>query len=114
MDVALVATQREQLLRQQLTIKRGSATISNTGSVELNQQPSKKQASGGNGGSGTEESNRLISDDNNRMEEERPIRTRVLQLQVKMHGTLQATQICLKRKGVLDLVTSTGAHTKAI
>ena len=38
--------------------------------------------------------------------EESTIRTRVLQLQVKTHGTLQATQICLKRKGVNDLYSS--------
>ena len=31
---------------------------------------------------------------------------RVLQLQVKMHVTLQATQICLKRKGVNNLYSS--------
>ncbi len=79
------------------------AKICNTGSVELNQQPWQQETSLGRkwGGSGTEELDRLVADDHNQIEEERPIRIRVPQLQMKMHGILQATQICLKRKGVL-------------
>ena len=111
--------QRQQPQQRQLTQyfqpkgkgKRGSASISNTStaSVEPNQQLSKKQARGENSRSGTEVLDRQIADDHHQIGGMQ-IRTRVLQLQVKRHDTLQGTPICLKRKALnnLDPIQSDG------